>query len=525
MRDISAKDPVRNAANVASQSPRAAMNRPTIAPSPASGTGGSNWSEDKGISPAQQPFEMTFNTDATTDRIKMMGGSSSQCLMKSFDVYLESARITPLITNFRHGMRYVEEMEIPLLSSLPALPESGHRKVYVQRFFDRIQPIYPLFDVDQMKTTIEQLASIPEFHSLPHEQVPLLVSAYLIVSIGADEEAQRLTEDGSKYLIAAAGLLGNVILIPYFPAIQTLFLFTLAYRGRNKDGIGWQTLGMAIRTAYTLGLHRHSVKLPSDQHGVKSRSKQLFHARVWGICCSLEKMMQLESGRPSLIDEVDRDQMMGPHQHAPGHDFLQWHMELARLQGLICHHIYGHKPGTRTAQQILSDTARLDRSLVSWTKEIPEEFRPGHDLFCSNETFHIAAFLSIQYYQAVIALHRAALISPAATFLSEVANHNFDNPSSLRLQAGEAICVSSARSIARLGIELSDRNIHSRILNGGPQLLACIVLGISLLKNPGSRIVAADLEVSLLSDLEKGVKLSLVCSFSRLALNTQQTSS
>ncbi len=247
------------------------MNRPTIAPSPASGTGGSNWSEDKGISPAQQPFEMTFNTDATTDRIKMMGGSSSQCLMKSFDVYLESARITPLITNFRHGMRYVEEMEIPLLSSLPALPESGHRKVYVQRFFDRIQPIYPLFDVDQMKTTIEQLASIPEFHSLPHEQVPLLVSAYLIVSIGADEEAQRLTEDGSKYLIAAAGLLGNVILIPYFPAIQTLFLFTLAYRGRNKDGIGWQTLGMAIRTAYTLGLHRHSVKLPSDQHGVKSR--------------------------------------------------------------------------------------------------------------------------------------------------------------------------------------------------------------------------------------------------------------
>jgi len=217
--------------------------------------------------------------------------------------------------------------------------------------------------------------------------------------------------------------------------------------------------------------------------------------------------MQLESGRPSLIEEVDRDQMMGPQQHAPGHDFLQWHMELARIQGLICHHIYGHKPGVRTAQQILSDTARLDRSLLSWTKEIPEEFRPGNDLFCSNETFHIAALLSIQYYQAAIALHRAALIAPAATFMAEVANHHFDNSSSLRLQAGEAICVSSARSIAKLGIELSDRNIHSRILNGGPQLLACIVLGISLLKNPGSRIMAADLEVGLRTGVEEVSKL------------------
>jgi hypothetical protein len=142
--------------------------------------------------------------------------------------------------------------------------------------------------------------------------------------------------------------------------------------------------------------------------------------------------------------------MMGPDQHPRGHDFLQWYMGLAQHQGLISHHIYGHKPGDRTAQDILSDTARLDRSLLSWARELPEEFRPGNDLFCSSHEFHIAALLSIQYYQTVITLHRATLISPASTFLSEVANHSFDTSSRLRLQASEAICVSSARSIARL---------------------------------------------------------------------------
>lgn len=459
------------------------------------------WSHDVGISPAQQPYEMAFNTDAQTNRIKMMGGSSSQCLMKSLDVYLESAQIQPLSHNFSHGMRQAEEIEIPLGASLPALPESMVCNRYVSVFFKKIHPIYPLFDIDRMKSTIRQLAALPTIHSLSHEQGPLLVSAYLIMSLGADEDSNGITADGTKYLMAATSLLGHVMSMPYLHAVQALLLFTMTYRGRNKDGLGWQTLGMAIRIAHTLGLHRHSHKNPSQQHGVQNKVEQLFHARIWAICCSLEKMMQLESGRPASILHVDCDHMMGPDQHPPGHDFLQWHMGLAQHQGLICQHVYGHAPGERTAQEILSDTARLDRSMLSWAKNIPEEFRPGNDVFCPSHEFHIAALISVQYYQALIALHRAALIAPMATFQSEVAKYFLDDSSKLRLLAGEAICVNSARSIARLTIELSDRGVQSRILTAGPPLMACIVLGISLIKNSGSRSMAADLGVSLSSRL------------------------
>ncbi|PVH82700.1 hypothetical protein DL98DRAFT_619048 [Cadophora sp. DSE1049] len=452
---------------------------------------------DVGISPAQQPYEMTFNTDAQTNRVKMMGGSSSQCLMKSLDVYLETAQIQPLSHNFRHGMRHAEELSIPLGASLPNLPDTILCDRYVSVFFEKIHPIYPLFDIDKTKSTIHHFARLPSLQSLSHEQGPLLVSAYLILSLGADESSNGITADGTKYLEAAASLLGHVVVMPYLHAIQALLLFTIAYRGRNRDGLGWQTAGMAIRIAFTLGLHRHSHRSPSNQHAVQNKMERLFHARIWAICCSLEKMMQLESGRPATILSVDRDHMIGPDQRPPGHDFLQWHMGLAQHQGLICQHIYGHKPGERTAQEILSDTARLDRSILSWAREIPEEFRPGNDIFCSNHEFHIAALLSIQYYQALIALHRAALIAPTSTFQSEVAKYNFDDSSKLRLLAGEAICVNSARSIARLTIELSDRNVQSRIMTAGPPLMACIVLGISVIKNAGSRSMAADLEASL----------------------------
>jgi len=486
---------------ISSQSPRALPAAKGSANySPRSIAATVSCTEEKGPSPAQQPYDMAFNMDNSTDRIKMMGASSSQCLMKSLDVYLESAQIPSLSGNFRYGMRQAEEMEIPLLNSFPALPEPDCLNRYVTAFFDRIHRLYPLFDIDKIKDTIRHFASMRDFHSLTPDNIPLLVSAYLIVSLGADEEAEQLTDDGTKYLVAAASLVGHIILVPYLSTVQALLLFTIAYRGRNKDGVGWQMLGMAIRISYTLGLHRHSAKNPSIEHGVQLHSKQLFHARIWAICCSFEMMMQLESGRPSMIQEVDRDHMMGPDQHPRGHDFLQWHMGLAQHQRLISHHIYGHRPGDRTGREILSDTARLDRSLLSWARDIPEEFRPGNDLFCSTHEFHIAALLSVQYYQTVIALHRAALISPAPTFLSEVASHCFDDSLSLRLQAGEAICVSSARSIARLAIELSDRKIQSRILNAGPPLLACIVLGISLMKNPAGRIMASDLEVSSVSE-------------------------
>jgi hypothetical protein len=195
-----------------------------------------------------------------------------------------------------------------------------------------------------------------------------------------------------------------------------------------------------------------------------------------------------------MIVHVDRDHMMGPDQRPPGHDFLQWSMELAKFQGQISQHIYGHRPGTRSAKQLLLDTAKLDSLLLRWANEVPIEFRPGADLFCSIEYFHIAAQLSIQYYQALIALHRAALIAPLASFEAEVSEHCANDPARFRLKKGESICVNSARSIARLTIELADRKIHSRILSVGPPLLACVVLAIYLVKT-SSRLQAADLEL------------------------------
>ncbi|RAL14417.1 uncharacterized protein BO97DRAFT_469223 [Aspergillus homomorphus CBS 101889] len=425
------------------------------------------------VSPVHHPFDGVSVEDGC-ERKKVLGGSSSQCLAKSLDVYFTAARLKPVTGFFRHGLRFAEELELPLCLSLPELPDSEVRQRYLTAFLSRIHPLYPIFHVERLKAGVEQLAALAELRHLSHENIPRLVTVYL-----------GQTEDGDRYLLAAAGLLSHVITIPYLPAVQALLLFTIVYRGRNKEGLAWQTLGMAIRVAYTLGLHRLS--------GAAAR-RQYIHRRVWLICWSLEKMMHLESGRPMAIS-------IEPCQPAeedfrPEDRFLRWHVQLADYQGNISHHIYNHHPRTtRTARQILLDTARLDQELLSWANQIPSDLRPGNDIFCPKEEFHHVTFLAIQYHEAMISLHRAALIAPTATFDDEVTRYCANEPSQHRLRNGESICVNSARAIAKLSIELSEREADSQIITAGPSILACIVLGIFLMKHPGSKLRAMDLQL------------------------------
>ncbi|KAL4812254.1 hypothetical protein BDW67DRAFT_193743 [Aspergillus spinulosporus] len=446
--------------------------------------------EDDGneASPVRQPFETSVNTEQGTNRTKILGGSSSQCLAKSLDVYFKAVRMEPVSGFFRHGMRRAEELDIPLALTLPELPDAERRKEYCSVFRSRIYPLYPIFDFAAFLASLDQVAAVEDLSSISRDDVPVLVSAYLLMSIGVDERAQYPTEEGERYLHAAAGLLAHIIIVPYLPTVQALLLFTVAYRGRNQEGLAWQTLGIAIRIAYTLGLHR-SQKQATDE----------LHTRIWATCCSLEKVMHLASGWPTLIPD---DLMAEPDSLHPDHRFLQWHLALAHYQGSISRHLYSYRStdrtgagrGTnRTVRQILLDTARLDNCLQSWANRIPPDQRPGSDLLTSSTDFHILAFLSIEFHGSMIALHRAALIAPRSKIEEEVKRHCPDEDLSHRLTNGESICANSARVIARLSIELQDYRADSALIPAGTAGLACIALAIWLMKHPSSRLRETDL--------------------------------
>lgn len=474
--------------------------------------------ETTDVSPIQQPYDMSFNLDFVNNRFKMLGASSAQCLTKSLDIYLKSYNVEPVSALFRHGMQHAEEMDLPLSLDLIPFPDYSTRQTLMDAYFTRIHVYYPITDVDDTRAMIHRIAPLPDLKSVSYTKVPFLAIAYLLMSLGADEVNGGPSDIGTKYLKVGAALAGHAVNYPYLTTVQSLLLLAVCYRGRNKDGLGWAATGSAIRIAQSMGLHRHSTVRPSEQHGIQRRDQQLYHARIWAICSCLEKTAQLECGRPSAISVVNTDQMMASDQRAPGHDWLAWNMALAEVQHDISTHLYGHQPGERTAKQILLDTARLDKKLLLWPNMVPAELRPGNDILCGDDQFHFATILSFQYHQAVIAVHRAALIQPLAALQREIDKALPDNDARYRLRGGEAICVSSARAIARITIELLERKIDSRIVSAGPALLACVVLATYIVKNPGGRMQLSDLEVCIYPKCHvEFVMLILINSYSKLS--------
>lgn len=352
--------------------------------------------------------------------------------------------------------------------------------------------------------------------------MPSVVSIFSILAIGADETAGSATDFGNSYIDAAYSLYGHLVASPYLPSVQALILLGISLRGKSKDGQCWQLNGQAIRIAHSIGLHRHissrsrqaSRGIPEASTSGQSSTENLsLEARVWWSCYAIERLMELETGRPSALTEQEIDQISfqqpqnsgGDSATGPLHLFMLW-VSLAQIMGQISEHLYRKR--ISDSWQLLYETGRLDQLLLEWVKTVPEGIKPGHELVhlgpdtddaeSGHQHQHIAAFLSLQYYQAQITLFRASLAFPTQKYLEEIRTRNATRrlPSYLRLLQSQNLSIAAARSMARQVLEIADHVVSSKHLFAPTQpFLAAVVLGLNVLKNPGKRMIRSDVEL------------------------------
>jgi hypothetical protein len=198
---------------------------------------------------------------------------------------------------------------------------------------------------------------------------------------------------------------------PYLPSVQALLLITIALRCRYKDEQAWHILAQAVRVAHSIGLHRYirpSSKSPalSGNPSAGYQAGMEINARIWWSCYALEKLMELETGRPSAINDEDIDQiipsgsLLAP---AESPDFFALWVKLARILSQISKQLYRNKP--TSARQLMFEIGTLDQQLLEWVNSMPDSIKPGHELFDDHSSGHqpnqqdISSFLSAQYYQ------------------------------------------------------------------------------------------------------------------------------
>lgn len=336
-----------------------------------------------------------------------LGASSVQCLFNFIDLHLERhgfSHVTPL---FKHGMLHTEEFPMPLIPRLSMLPDRQNLSTYVDAFFSRLWPLYPVIDRSSFEADIDTIIGLQEAGPDTWQQrvtlahAPALVSVYAVVSLSMNEISGN-SEWSFDYLMASYSLHGHLTATPYMPSVQALFLLALALRAIAKDGQAWHLIGHAIRIAQSIGLQKSTTRDSSAEGFTLGLQPETLRERLWWSLFGLEKLMQLECGRASILDKsydsltVNYSGTADPNHSIPY--FRAW-IALTSIMGRISTRLYSHRFMGGSAE-MLGVVAELDQELLEWEASLPDTLKPGKALteHTGNEHQILATFLSQQYY-------------------------------------------------------------------------------------------------------------------------------
>ncbi|KAL0254489.1 hypothetical protein SLS55_009965 [Diplodia seriata] len=352
------------------------------------------------------------------------------------------------------------------------------RDDYLSVYKLRIHPLFPVLDLSDFASTFTRLSG-KDARSVSASDLPSLACCHAVTSIGMDAISGKPSETATEYLSGAYSMYAHIVAMPYQRSIQALLLLALALRTRHKEGVAWHVIGHAIRMAQSLGLHRHQ---GSQEDTIPDMG---LDRNIWWSLFCLEKMMALQTGRPSAIHDEDCDQTTPPT--AATCSFLHHLVGLAQVQSAIARSMTTQSSRRRGMYEFLHDTVQLDHQLVEWEQKLPNNLRPGSAL--------------------LITLHRTALILDPHVFREQIKRHVPEIQESYRLSRAEDICVASARTIVQVLNELKGSCgdfVHP--ITASSPLLATFVLTISILKHPGRWDVRSDLALLLnIASLTEGI--------------------
>ncbi|ORX92972.1 hypothetical protein K493DRAFT_39435 [Basidiobolus meristosporus CBS 931.73] len=259
------------------------------------------------------------------------------------------------------------------LSLGPSFPPPELRESLLDYYFKVINPTIPLFLLGRHD---KNLTAGDDVSELLHNSI-LAITAVQIPcgdSFPNPEEAYYV----SRVFHARAKLiLDRLVSIPSIGLLQALIL--LGMHPQN----GWMHLGMAIRLAQELGLHR---TINSQKLEPLEREKRKF---LWWNCMLLDRGISSFLGRPLAIHESDCNISLPllpenlakeagidvadlAYSQRSGKSYIL-HIRLAHITGRILREIYTAENASQG--KIKNSLRELNKALIQWEVSLPNEFK------------------------------------------------------------------------------------------------------------------------------------------------------
>ncbi|KAI5477299.1 hypothetical protein MNV49_006520 [Pseudohyphozyma bogoriensis] len=410
--------------------------------------------------------------DEDEEKRKFVGASSSQALLRWLDAESTGTKLSHYL---RHGMTTTEENLFAGLDDPTChLPDVATLSRYLDVYFGSTHIMFPFLN----ETATRQLAGLP--YSSINAVNRALLYALCANAANADSLTGSTCAESEKYSQLAWKALPSLLARPFRTTIQTLLLMCLTLKSRNKDGMAWTLVSMAIRIGYSFGMH-------------------LRHTGFSAYC--IDKVSSLESGRPSSIDV--RVMTVTPSSVGssstfliPGHnnpvDVFSTYVSLCKHMQAISAHLFSGVSASISVEEALRRVGERDGMLMEWLESTPIELRPGNDAPQVTPLLPFAIPIHFTYHHAMITLHRLSLFEHERLVVPNLSKPSL-RPFNTRLANGTSLCLNSARATlsALERMTAAFPKDHSWSLHC--VFTAIIVLAVHTCKNPSTWQARADL--------------------------------
>ncbi|RFU76855.1 n-terminal binuclear zn cluster-containing dna binding domain-containing [Trichoderma arundinaceum] len=381
---------------------------------------------------------------------------------------------------------------------------------------------------------------------MSQDETQFLALFYAVLALGCmysnldDSSSGGMTyrfaiDEGVKYYKISRSLLRDVTECRSLTSIQALVFIILFLQATANLNTCYSFVGIALRSALRIGLHRHL------QHERIGNIEQQVRRRVFYVIRQMDIYVSTMLGFPLLLntDDVDQqfplevdDEFITPQgiiQPGPGTpSFFQAfnaHTRLMEILGKITKHIYPTKSAGQTVLRgdkpsstyliSYSKIKEIETDLHNWFERLPEAWRPSPDgpievVRHNNSVRHLLRFA---YAHVQLVLYRPFLhyVSPRLSQGSRIDELSY---------ACAAAAISVSRNIVHIGLEIRKQRVLS-----GPywfmlyteffSVLSLVFYAIENPEKPGSAEVLADARAGrqMIADLaEKSLSAERVTS-------------
>lgn len=199
-------------------------------------------------------------------------------------------------TNFQTTQTITSPQGQKVISSL--LPSRKQADILMATYWNAVYPLYPYLDKVETIQFYEKLWTSRDSSSTNEDFLCLLNLIFALSSQLDLENTPQQRRKSSQIFFERAQQFMNIWKTGSIQSIQALLILAQYLQSTNEPYQCWVFVGLAIRTAQSLGLHLAE----TGQQAGSPRKREIL-TRVWHGCILMDRVIAMTYGRPTMIEQ------------------------------------------------------------------------------------------------------------------------------------------------------------------------------------------------------------------------------